>query len=157
MLGGLGWAGPAQLTGLDSAPNKGWADLGPSGIGPISAQQSLLFSSGPDLGQTAGMGQNQSGPQTHGWARTNLAQRRKKRQCWARISLAQQPNIRGGIIFPLSSCMHNAVRSACREEKNTKAQTIRGEKSYLAWKRWCVAGLAASLEVLRLTGGGSKQ
>jgi hypothetical protein len=47
----------------------------------------------------------------------------------------------------------------------TKVQTIRGEKSYLAWRRWCVAGLAALLAVLWwrpvavlwLTGGGSKQ
>jgi hypothetical protein len=110
------------------------------------------------------MGQNQSGPQTHGWAKTSLAQRRKNQQCWSRISLAQQHNIRGGIIFPLPSCMQNAVRFACRG-KTTKLQTIKGEKSYLAWRRWCVAGLVASLAVLRwrsvavlwLTGGGSKQ
>jgi len=82
----VGRAGPTQLTRPESAqkglgrsrPSRDWADLGLVGIGPISAQQSLIFSSGSDLAQTAGMGQNQSGPQTHGWARTSLAQRRKK-------------------------------------------------------------------------------
>jgi len=69
MLGGLGWAGPTNWAGL--SPKKGWADLGPSGIwanlGPTK--------SGPDLAQTAGLGQSQSGPQTHQkWARTSLAQ-----------------------------------------------------------------------------------
>jgi hypothetical protein len=42
---------------------------------------------------------------------------------------------------------------------------MKGKKSYLAWRRWGVAGLAASLAVLWwrpvamlwLTGGGSKQ
>ena len=41
----MGWAGPAQPTGPDSA-QKCWADLGLKWVGPISAQI-LLSSSGP--------------------------------------------------------------------------------------------------------------
>jgi hypothetical protein len=64
------------------------------------------------------MGQKSVWP-TNTWLAQNQfgLEKKKKRQCWARISLAQQPNIRGGIIFPLSSCMQNEHRSACREEK----------------------------------------
>jgi len=65
------------------------------------------------------MGQNQSGPQTHGWARTSLAQRRKKPTMLGQNQPGQQHNIRGGIIFPLPSCMQNAVRSACRENNES--------------------------------------
>ena len=41
----MGWAGPAQPTGPDSAQNC-WADLGPKKI----------FSSGPDPTQNTGLG-----------------------------------------------------------------------------------------------------
>ena len=68
-------------------PKKGWADLGPEGIGLISAQQSLLISSGPDLAQTAGMGQNQSGPKTHGWPET----------VWPKKKNQQGPESQGGL------------------------------------------------------------
>ena len=160
----MGRAGPAQLTGPDSAqkglgrsrPSRDWADLGPT--------KSSIFRLGRTWPRQQGWARTSLAHKTQGWARTSLAQRRKNQQCRARISLARQHNIRGGIIFPLPSCMQNAVRSACRG-KTTKVQTIRGEKSYLAWRRWCVAGLAALLAVLRwrlvavlwLTGGGSKQ
>jgi len=152
ILGGSGWADPTN-----------WAGPSPKGLGRSRPNKVFYFLSGPDLAQTAGMGQNQSGPQTQGWARTSLAQRRKNQQCRARISLARQHNIKGELFSPFPSYMQNAVRSACRGK--TKVQTIRREKSYLAWRRWCVAGLAASLAVLRwrpvavlwLTGGGSKQ
>jgi len=36
----MGWAGPAQPTGPDSAQNC-WADFGPRWVGPISAQKKL--------------------------------------------------------------------------------------------------------------------
>jgi len=69
----------------------------------------------------------------------------------------------GGNYFPPSPLACRTLFVLHAGEK-TKVQTIRGEKSYLAWRRWCVAGLAASLAVLRwrvavlwLTGGGSKQ
>jgi hypothetical protein len=35
-----------------------------------------------------------------------------------------------------------------QEKKNSKTQTMKGKKSYLARRRWCIAGLAASLAVL---------
>ena len=38
----MGWAGPAQPTGPDSAQNC-WADFGPKWIGPISAQKRLFW------------------------------------------------------------------------------------------------------------------
>ena len=47
----MGWAGPAQPTGPDSAQNC-WADLGPKKI----------FSSGPDPAQKTGLGQDPPGP-----------------------------------------------------------------------------------------------
>jgi len=85
----MGWAGPAQPTGPDSAPNvlgrfrpkMYWADLGPKNYYPL-------------LGQT-----------------------RPRRLGWARIRLAQQSKRAGGIIFPPDPCMQNDIRSACREEK----------------------------------------
>jgi len=57
----MGWAGPAQPTGPDSAPNvlgrfrpkMYWADLGP---------KKLLSSSGPDPAQKTGLGQDPPGP-----------------------------------------------------------------------------------------------
>ena len=57
----MGWAGPAQPTGPDSAPNvlgrfrpkMDWADLGP---------KKLLSSSGPDPAQKTGLGQDPPGP-----------------------------------------------------------------------------------------------
>jgi len=58
----MGWAGPAQPTGPGSAQNC-WADFGPNWVGPISAHK-LVFSSGPDPAQKAGLGQDQPGPST---------------------------------------------------------------------------------------------
>jgi len=70
MLGGLGWAGPANWAGL--GPKKGWADLGPSGIWAnldlTKSSISVWARPGPDS-------RADSGPQTHlKWARTSLAQ-----------------------------------------------------------------------------------
>jgi len=96
--------------------------------------------SGPDLAQTVGMGQNQSGPQTQGWARTSLAQRRKNQQCRARISLARQHNIRGELFSPSPP--------ACRtlwEKKQRKCKQLGGRK--VTSRGGGVAGLAASLAV----------
>ena len=81
----MGWAGPAQPTGPDSAQNC-WADFGPKWIGPISAQKKYSL-----LGQT-----------------------RPRRQGWARTRLAQTQTGRGELISP-HPCMQNAIRSACRE------------------------------------------
>ena len=89
----MGWAGPAQPTGLDSAPNvlgrfrpkMDWADIGPK-------KTSIPF-----------------------WVRP-------RRQGRARINLAQKQNGRGEL-FPPRSCMQNAIRSACRgKEKKNKTQ-----------------------------------
>ena len=99
----MGWAGPAQPTGPDSAQNC-WAEFGPKWIGPISAQNK--YSSGPDPAQKTGLvrpnqlgrtqskivgpisaqnGLGRSRPKTN----TLLGQTRPRRQGWARIRLAQ--------------------------------------------------------------------
>ena len=69
----MGWAGPAQPIGPDSAQNC-WADFGPKWVGPISAQKKTKHYL---LGQT-----------------------RPRRQGWARIHLTQAKTGRGEIIFP---------------------------------------------------------
>ena len=55
------WAGPAQLAG----PNSALKDVGPDsnqkGLGR-SRPTTILPWSGPDQAQTAGLGQNHSGP-----------------------------------------------------------------------------------------------
>ena len=68
----MGWAGPAQPTGPDSAlnvlgqfrPKMDWADLGP--------KKKLLSSSGPDPAQKTGLGRTR--PRRQDWARIRLAQ-----------------------------------------------------------------------------------
>ena len=45
----MGWAGPAQPTGPDSAQNC-WADFGPKWIGPISAQKKNILSAQMNYG-----------------------------------------------------------------------------------------------------------
>jgi len=99
----MGWAGPAQPTGPDSA-QKCRADFGPKWIGPISAQK-LIFSSGPDPAQKAGLGQDQPGP--------------SNKTSWARTVLAQHKKPTGGIISPPSSCMQNEC-SACRRKRRSR-------------------------------------
>jgi len=43
-----------------------------------------------------------------------------------------------GELFSLpSSCMQNAIHSACRRKKNSKTQTMKGKKSY---RSGCFAG-----------------
>ena len=72
----------------------------------------------------------------------------KNQQCWARISLAQQHNWRGeGELFSLpSSCMQNAIHSACRREKTQQNANNEGEEELPgaeeAVRRWsgCFAG-----------------
>jgi len=71
----------------------------------------------------------------------------------------------GGNYFPspLPACRTLFILHAGK--KNSKTQTMKGKKSYLARRRWCIAGLAASLAVLRwrpvavswFTDDGSKQ
>jgi hypothetical protein len=62
----------------------------------------------------------------------------------------------GGIIFP-PLFLHAERYSFCmQEKKNSKTQTMKGKKSYLARRRWCIAGLAASLVVLRWRCHGSR-
>ena len=147
-------------------PKKGWADLGPT--------KSSIFRLGRTWPRQQGWARTSLAHKTQGWARTSLAQRRKNQQCRARISLARQHNIRGGIIFPLPSCMQNAVRSACRG-KTTKVQTIRGRKVtwrgggcallvwLLRWRccgggRWrgCGSRAAAPNSNVTASGGGKK-
>ena len=80
----MGWAGPAQPTGLDSAPKvlgrfrpkMDWADLGP--------KNNILFWARPGP-------EGRDGPGS-AWPinKTN----------WARTSLAQHKKLTGGIIFP---------------------------------------------------------
>jgi len=128
----MGWAGPAQPTGPDSAQNC-WADFGPKLLGrsrPKKTKSSLL-------GQT-----------------------RPRRQGWARIRLAQAQT-GGGELFSPHPCMQNATRSACREGKEKENARMRGKKSYLARRRWLAAFLAVlwwrPVAVSLLTGGGSKR
>jgi len=59
----MGWAGPAQPTGPDSAQKVLSRLSAQEWIGPISAHK-LVFSSGPDPAQKAGLGQDQPGPST---------------------------------------------------------------------------------------------
>ena len=154
----MGRAGPAQLTGPDSAQKglgRDWADLGPpkspifvwAGPGPDSRDEPESV-----WPTNTWLGQNQSGPE-------------KKKTNNAGPESAWPSNITsGGELFSPSppACRTLFVLHAGENHEST---TIRGEKSYLAWRRWCVAGLAASLVVLRwrpvavlwLTGGGSKQ
>ena len=88
----MGWAGPAQPTGLDSA-QKCWADFGPKWIGPISAQKTSI----PLLGQA-----------------------RPRRRGWARIRLAQQPKRAGGIISPPP--LHVERYSFCMQKRKQKTR-----------------------------------
>ena len=152
----MGRAGPTQLTRPESAqkglgrsrPSRDWADLGPTKspifvwVGPSPDSRDGPESVWPT---NTWLGQNQSGPE-------------KKKTNNAGPESAWPSNIAsGGVNYFPPPLLHAEHCSFCMQGRTTKAQTIRGEKSYLAWKRWCVAGLAASLEVLRLTGGGSKQ
>jgi len=117
----MGWAGPAQPTGPDSAPKvlgrfrtkMDWADLGPKNNILFWARPGPEYRAGPDSAQKAGLGQDPPGPDQNG---------------------------RGELISP-HPCMQNAIRSACREGKTNKNQKKgRGKKSYLArswWRRWC--------------------
>jgi len=144
----VSWDGPAQLTGLDSAQKKGGPISAHQVFGPISAQQSLLFPSGPDLAHTVGLGQSQPG-----WARVSLAHkhiRNGPEPAWPSErnpsvlgqnrpgpALENQPV--GGIIFPPSSCMQNE-RSACRRKTQKTKRNKGGRKVYLMRRRRCPAG-----------------
>ena len=141
----MGRAGPTQLTGPDSAQK---------GLGRSWPNKVFYFSSGPDLAQTSVIlaHKHKAGPEPV-WPREGKTYNAGPESAWPGNITS------GGNYFP-PPLLH-----AERCGKTTKVQTIRGEKSYLAWRRWCVAGLAASLAVLRwrpvaglwLTGGGSKQ
>ena len=97
----MGWAGPAQPTGLDSA-QKCWADFGSKMVGPISTQKKTNIPF---------------------WARPGPEGRAGPGSAWP-----SNQNGRGELFSP-HPCMQNAIRSACREEKiNTR---MRGKKSYL--------------------------
>ena len=91
----MGWAGPAQPTGPDSAQNC-WADLGPKWVGPISAQNKkhIIF-----------------------WARPGPEDRAGPGSAWPKPKRG-----RGGIIFPpplhaerYSFCMQGTKRENKRE------------------------------------------
>ena len=129
----MGWAGPAQPTGPDSA-QKCWADFGPKNNILIWARPGPEGRSGPDPAQKAGLGRTRPGPDQNGW---------------------------GELISP-HPCMQNAIRSACREGKKQMNTRIRGKKSYLARRRrWLAAFLAVLwwrlVAAPWLTDGGSKQ
>jgi len=103
----MGWAGPAQPTGPDSAPKvlgrfrpkMDWADLGPKNNILFWARPGPEYRAGPDSAQKARLGQDPPGPDQNG---------------------------RGELISP-HPCMQNAIRSACREGKTNKSQN-RGEE-----------------------------
>jgi len=103
----MGWAGPAQPTGPDSAPKllgrfrpkMDWADLGPKNNIFFWARPGPEYRAGPDSAHKAGLGQDPPGPDQNG---------------------------RGELISP-HPCMQNAIRSACREGKTNKNQN-RGEE-----------------------------
>ena len=131
----MGWAGPAQPTGPDSAQNC-WADLGPKWVGPISAQNKkhIIF-----------------------WARPGPEDRAGPGSAWPK------PKRGGGELFSPHPCMQNATRSACRERNEKINAREKGKKSYLARrrKRWLAAFLAVLwwrlVAVSLLPGGDSKQ
>jgi len=130
----MGWAGPAQPTGPDSA-QKWWADFGPKCIGPISAKKktNILF-----------------------WARPGPEDRAGPGSAWPK------PKWAGGIIFPPP--LHAERYLFCMQRRKRKKNArMRGKKSYLARRRrrWPAAFLAVlwwrPVVVSLLTGGGSKQ
>jgi len=153
----VGWAGPAQLTGLDSALKKGWADLG-----PIKSPIFVWAIPGPD---------SRDGPESV-WPREE-----KKRQCWARISLAQQHNIRGGIISPppllhaerCSFCMQGRKKPRkCKQLGGRKVTSRGGDGALLVWLlrwrccgggrwRFCGSRAAAPNSNVTASGGGKKR
>jgi len=112
----MGWAGPAQPTGPDSAQNC-WADFGPKWVGLISAQKKLTFSSGLDPAQKRGLGQDPPGPSQNG---------------------------AGGNYFPPHPCMQNATRSACGEGNEKNKREKEGEEKLPgaeeAVRRWRCCG-----------------
>jgi len=127
----MGWADPAQPAGPDSA-QWCWADFGPKWIGPISTQnglgrsrpKKLIFSSGPDPAQKAGLGQDQPGPSTR------LA---GPEQVWPSTR-----NQRGGLFPPI---LLHAERMFCMQKEMQVTEIIwGGRKVYLArrrrWRRW---------------------
>ncbi|KAJ6991957.1 hypothetical protein NC653_015337 [Populus alba x Populus x berolinensis] len=92
-----------------------WAELGPKGIGPSSAQKKL-HGSGPTPAQTAGLGQNPSGPPHIFLGQNHLAQRSKKLQ-------------HGGNYFPPARLLH-AERFCMQEANRTqlRKKKMHGEK-----------------------------
>jgi len=111
----MGWAGPAQPTGPDSA-QKCWADFGPkmdwADLGPT---EKLISPSGPGPTQKARLGQDPPGPAT---------------------------KTGGGNYFPPTpACRTLFVLHAEKEKINAR---MRGKTSYLARGRLCVAGGAAA-------------
>ena len=153
----MGWAGPAQLTGPNSAPK---------GLGRSQPNKKISYFC---LGQTW--------PRQQGWARVSLAHKHIRtgpEPVWPSErnpsvlgqnrpgpALDNQP---GGNYFPPSSCMQN-VRSACRKKTQTTKRNKGGRKVYLVRRKRCPAGRTASLVALwwrpvavsLLTNGGSKQ
>jgi len=95
----MGWAGPAQPTGPNSAQNC-WADLGPKKNIIFWARPGPEYRARPDSAQKAGLGQDPPGPDQNG---------------------------RGELISP-HPCMQNAIRSACREGKTNKNQNRGGRR-----------------------------
>ena len=136
----MGWAGPAQITGPDSAP-KGLADLGPT-KSPIFfwARPGPDSKDGPESVWPINtwLGQNQPGPEKE---KTNNA---GPESAWpSNITDGGRGNY-----FPslLPACRTLFILHA-GEKKHSKTPTMKGKKSYLAQRRRCVAGLAASLAV----------
>ena len=120
-----------------------WAgpDLAQKGWADLSPIVLSVFWSGPDPSQTSGLGQHQPD--------------------------LKRNKTGGGDYFPPPILMHAELYSFCMQEEmkqKTKEKKWRGKKSYLARRRRCLAGLTASLAVLRwrlvavswLTNGSSK-
>jgi len=119
MLGGLGWAGPAQLTGLDSAQK---------GVGQSRPNKVFYFR----LGQTW--------PRQSGWAKVSLAHkhiRNGPELAWPsernpsvlgqnRPGPALENQLVGGTIFPHPpACRTNVLHAG---GKRRKPKEIKGEE-----------------------------
>ena len=98
-------------------------DLGPkTRVGRCRPEK--LLRSGPDQAQTAGLGQNPSGPYTCLWARTRLAQKRKIK------------NEEGGNYFPPPSPACRIRRQNLGKEKKRRGESVPGA----AWTVVCWRG-----------------
>jgi len=110
-------------------PKRSWADLAPT---------ILLFSSGPDPAQKAGLGQNQPGPENKLAGPEPTWPREEKKHHAGPESNWPSNKTGGGKIIP-PTLLHAERISFYMQEgtRPPKAKTKRGKKGYLARRRRC--------------------